>query len=114
MTYFTPDLAEMSSDLPRSIAGELKKQLSERTGLHPQDQKLLFKGKERDSAAFLDIAGVKDRSKIVLTEDPAAQARRVLEMRRTASMEKAARAISHVSLAVDKLAAKVDRRRRRL
>ncbi|CAA6666864.1 unnamed protein product [Spirodela intermedia] len=109
--------ASASSTAPPAMrstlaARELKKLLSERTGLHPQDQKLVFKGKERDSAAFLDIAGVKDRSKVVLTEDPAAQARRVLEMRRTASMEKAARAVSHVSLGVDKLAAKVDRRRR--
>ena len=57
--------------------------LSARTGLHPEDQKLVYKDKERDSKAFLDMAGVKDRSKMVLLEDPAAQAKRLLEQRRT-------------------------------
>ncbi|MQM21446.1 hypothetical protein Taro_054486 [Colocasia esculenta] len=87
--------------------GELKKLLTERTGLHPQDQKLLFKGKEKESAAFLDISGVKDRSKVVLVEDSTAQARRFLEMRKAAKMEKAAKSISQISLEVDKLATKV-------
>ncbi|KAB2069662.1 hypothetical protein ES319_A08G108300v1 [Gossypium barbadense] len=50
--------------------GELKKMLTGPTGLHHQDQKLLYKDKERDSKAFLDMAGVKDKSKIVLVEDP--------------------------------------------
>ncbi|XP_072968971.1 BAG family molecular chaperone regulator 1-like [Typha angustifolia] len=87
--------------------GELKKALSARTGLHPDDQKLVFKDKERDSKAFLDISGIKDRSKIVLLEDPTAKAKRLLEMRRTDKLEKAARSISRISLEVDKLASKV-------
>jgi len=57
--------------------------LSARTGLHPEDQKLVYKDKERGSKAFLDMAGVKDRSKMMLLEDPAAQAKRLLEQRRT-------------------------------
>lgn len=92
-------------------AGELKKLLSERTGLHPQDQKLLFKDKERESSAYLDTSGVKDRSKIVLVEDPAGQARRFLEMRKNAKMEKAAKSITQISVEVDKLATKVGLRR---
>ncbi|KAK4403565.1 BAG family molecular chaperone regulator 1 [Sesamum angolense] len=48
--------------------GELKKMLSGPTGLHHQDQKLFYKDKERDSNAFLDISGVKDKSKIVLQQ----------------------------------------------
>ncbi|KAI0499877.1 hypothetical protein KFK09_018085 [Dendrobium nobile] len=87
--------------------GDLKKLLAERTGLHPQDQKILFKDKERDSAAYLDMSGVKDRSKMVVVEDPAAQAKRVLEMRRAAKMEKAEKSISEISLEVDKLASQV-------
>ncbi|KAL0913137.1 hypothetical protein M5K25_016572 [Dendrobium thyrsiflorum] len=87
--------------------GDLKKLLAERTGLHPQDQKILFKDKERDSAAYLDMSGVKDRSKMVVVEDPAAQAKRVLEMRRAAKMEKAEKSISQISLEVDKLASQV-------
>ncbi|KAH0456543.1 hypothetical protein IEQ34_014450 [Dendrobium chrysotoxum] len=88
-------------------AGDLKKLLAERTGFHPQDQKILFKDKERDSAAYLDMSGVKDRSKMVVVEDPAAQAKRVLEMRRAAKMEKAEKSISQISLEVDKLASQV-------
>lgn len=87
--------------------GELKKLLSEKTGLHPDDQKVVYKDKERDSKAFLDMAGVKDRSKLVLLEDPAAQAKRLLEQRRTDKAERAAKSISRIGLDVDKLATKV-------
>lgn len=87
--------------------GELKKMLTGPTGLHHQDQKLIFKDKERDSNAFLDIVGVKDRSKIVLVEDPISQEKRLLEMRRNAKMEKASKSISEISLQVDRLAGRV-------
>ena len=88
-------------------AGELKKQLTAPTGLHHQDQKLIFKGKERSSTAFLDISGVKDGSKMVLMEDPVSQEKRYLEMRRRAMMERASKSISEISLKVDRLAAQV-------
>ncbi|KAI3925765.1 hypothetical protein MKX01_003324 [Papaver californicum] len=87
--------------------GELKKMLSAPTGLHPDDQKLLFKDKERDSKAYLDVVGVKDRSKIVVMEDPMRQEKRFLEMRKTAKLEKAAKSVSEISLEVDKLSTKV-------
>ena len=81
--------------------------LSGPTGLHHQDQKLMYKDKERDSNAFLDVAGVKDRSKMVLIEDPISQEKRYLEMRRNAKMEKASKSISEISLEVDRLAGQV-------
>ncbi|XP_062120515.1 BAG family molecular chaperone regulator 3 [Humulus lupulus] len=87
--------------------GELKKLLVGPTGLHHEDQKLLFKDKERNSKAFLDTSGVKDRSKIVLLEDPLSQEKRFLEMRRNAKMEKAAKSISEISLEVDRLGGRV-------
>jgi len=87
--------------------GELKKLLSEKTGLHPDDQKVVYKDKERDSKAFLDMAGVKDRSKMLMLEDPAAKAKRLLEERRTSKAERAAKAVARVALDVDKLATKV-------
>ncbi|CAL9210858.1 BAG family molecular chaperone regulator 1-like isoform X1 [Musa acuminata AAA Group] len=87
--------------------GELKKVLSARTGLHPLDMKLLYKDKERESTAFLDHAGVKDKSKVVLVEDATAQAKRLLEVRKADKMEKATKSISAVSLEVDRLASKV-------
>lgn len=87
--------------------GELKKLLSGPTGLHPLDQKILFKDKERESTAYLDTAGVKDKSKLVVLEDLKAQAKRCLETRRAAKSEKASKSIAQISLEVDKLAAKV-------
>lgn len=92
---------------PQATFGELKKLLSGPTGLHPLDQKIVYKDKERDSAAYLDTAGVKDRSKMVCLEDLNAQAKRCLEMRRAAKSEQAAKSIAQISLEVDKLASKV-------
>ncbi|XP_058205266.1 BAG family molecular chaperone regulator 3-like isoform X2 [Rhododendron vialii] len=87
--------------------GELKKMLSGPTGLHHEDQKLMYKDKERDSKQFLDIVGVKDRSKMVLVEDPISQEKRYLAMKKTAKMEKASKSISDISLDVDRLAGQV-------
>ncbi|GMH19659.1 hypothetical protein Nepgr_021500 [Nepenthes gracilis] len=87
--------------------GELKKKLAGPTGLHHQDQRLFFKERERDSNAFLDTAGVKDKSKIVLIEDSIGQEKRYLEMRKNAKMEKAAKSISDISFQVDRLAGQV-------
>ncbi|KAL2556023.1 BAG family molecular chaperone regulator 3 [Forsythia ovata] len=87
--------------------GELKKMLTGPTGLHHQDQKLFYKDKERDSKVFLDTVGVKDKSKIVLVEDPISQEKRILEMKKNAKMERAAKSISEISLEVDKLAGQV-------
>ncbi|KAI3808835.1 hypothetical protein L1987_24797 [Smallanthus sonchifolius] len=87
--------------------GELKKMLSSPTGLHHEDQKLMYKDKERSSKTFLDVVGVKDRSKMVLLEDPISQEKRYIEMRKNAKMEKAAKSISEISLEVDRLAGQV-------
>lgn len=87
--------------------GELKKLLSGMTGLHHEDEKLIYKDKERDSKAFLDISGVKDKSKIVLVEDPVSQEKRLIEQRKIAKMEKAAKSISEISLEVDRFAGQV-------
>lgn len=87
--------------------GELKKMLAGPTGLHPQDQKLMYKEKERDSKAFLDVAGVKEGSKLVLIEDELSRERRCLESRKTAKMEKASKDIAAIRFEVDKLAKQV-------
>ncbi|XP_022679235.1 BAG family molecular chaperone regulator 3-like, partial [Setaria italica] len=82
-------------------AGELKKLVAAKTGLHPDDQKVLYKDKDRDSKAFLDMASVKDQSKLVIVEDPEAKVRRLIERRH---VEKAAKAVAAVTAEVDKLA----------
>ncbi|KAM0033667.1 putative Ubiquitin-like domain, BAG domain, Ubiquitin-like domain superfamily [Helianthus debilis subsp. tardiflorus] len=87
--------------------GELKKMLSGPTGVHHEDQKLMYKDKERSSKTYLDVVGVKDRSKMVLVEDPINQEKRYIEMRKNAQMEKAAKSISEISLEVDRFAGQV-------
>ncbi|GAB4834338.1 hypothetical protein Ancab_032592 [Ancistrocladus abbreviatus] len=88
--------------------GELKKTLGGLTGLHPEDQKLIFKDKERDSNAYLDIVGVKDGSKIVLVRDIMSQEKRFLELSRNASMEKALKSVKEVTMEIDKLGGQVN------
>ncbi|KAL1550776.1 BAG family molecular chaperone regulator 3-like [Salvia divinorum] len=91
----------------QSTFGELKKMLSGPTGLHHQDQKLFYKDKERNSTAYLDSAGVKDKSKLVLEEDAISKEKRFLELRKNAKMEKTAKTLSDISLEVDRLASQV-------
>ncbi|KAK6263546.1 Ubiquitin-like domain - like 10 [Theobroma cacao] len=87
--------------------GELKKMLADHTGLHPLDQKLIYRKKERDSKAFLDVARVKDGSKMVLVEDIASKERRCLEMLKIAKMEKSSKSLLQIGLEVDKYAEQV-------
>ncbi|GJW27017.1 BAG family molecular chaperone regulator 1 [Tanacetum coccineum] len=87
--------------------GELKKMLTGPTGLHHEDQKLIYKDKERSSKTFLDVVGVKDKSKMVLVLDPISQERRILEARKNAKIDKANKLISEVSLEVDRLVGQV-------
>lgn len=83
------------------------------TGLHPQDQKLIYKDKVRDSKAYLDVAGVKDGSKLVLTEDVMSRERRYVESLKDAKIDKASKEIKGISLEVDKLAKEVSSQRKK-
>ncbi|KNA03090.1 hypothetical protein SOVF_212470 [Spinacia oleracea] len=87
--------------------GELKKRLAQVTGLHPQDQKLIFKEKERESRSFLDVSGVKDGSRIILVQDIINQENRFIESRRNSNIERAMKSVAEVSIEVDKLACQV-------
>ena len=51
--------------------GDLKVMLSPATGLWPREQRLLYRGRERDDGDHLHMAGVQDGDKVVLLEDPA-------------------------------------------
>lgn len=88
-------------------AGELKKALAARTGLQPSEQQLTYKGRERKNSEFLDRFGVKNKSKLVVCEDPASLERRYIERQRNARIENANRAIGAIALEVDKLADQV-------
>ncbi|KAK4857956.1 hypothetical protein QYF36_008688 [Acer negundo] len=87
--------------------GEVKKLLTVETGLQAGEQRLIFRGKERENVEYLDRCGVKDRSKVLLIEDPSSIERRFIEMRRNAKIQRALRAISDVSFELDKLADQV-------
>nr|GMD48314.1 BAG family molecular chaperone regulator 1-like [Ipomoea batatas] len=52
---------------------------------------------------MLLVCGVKDKSKVVLVEDPISQGKSYLETRKNAKMEKAAKCVSEISLEVDRL-----------
>nr|XP_043617199.1 BAG family molecular chaperone regulator 2-like [Erigeron canadensis] len=53
-----------------STFGELKMILSKVTSLDAKEQRLLFKGKERDDVEHLHMVGVKDNDKVLLLQDP--------------------------------------------
>ncbi|GFQ08429.1 bag family molecular chaperone regulator 3 [Phtheirospermum japonicum] len=86
---------------------ELKKLLAAETGLQPGEQRLIFRGKERENGEYLDTCGVKDRSKVVLIEDPESKERRMIEMRRNAKIQAVHQLIDDVAMEVDRLAEQV-------
>ncbi|KAG8082411.1 hypothetical protein GUJ93_ZPchr0014g46526 [Zizania palustris] len=51
--------------------GELKVVVSMVTGLEPREQRLLFRGKEREDSDHLHMVGVRDKDKVLLLQDPA-------------------------------------------
>jgi hypothetical protein len=66
-----------------------------------------YKGRERSNSDYLDACGVKNKSKLVVSEDPASLERRYIERQRTARIQAANRAIGAVALEVDRLADQV-------
>ncbi|EYU34767.1 hypothetical protein ABFS82_11G133300 [Erythranthe guttata] len=68
---------------PTSTFGELKILLSILTNLEPQEQRILFKGKEREDNEHLHMIGVRDKDKVLMLEDPAIKERKLLGLTRT-------------------------------
>ncbi|KAL0540894.1 hypothetical protein IC582_020915 [Cucumis melo] len=62
---------------PTSTFGELKMILSMVTGLEAKEQRLLFKGKERDDCEYLHMVGVGHKHKVLLLQDPAIKERKL-------------------------------------
>lgn len=54
-----------------STFGELKMILSLVTDLKAKEQRILYKGKEREDEEYLHMVGVRDKDKVLLLEDPA-------------------------------------------
>ncbi|KAK4262717.1 hypothetical protein QN277_028244 [Acacia crassicarpa] len=82
--------------------GELKKMLAEATGLHDQDQKIIFKKRERDSKSYLDQMKVKDGSKMEVVEDIESRERRTLEMLKLANKNKSSKLLSEIKKEIEK------------
>ncbi|KAG1358913.1 BAG family molecular chaperone regulator 1 [Cocos nucifera] len=79
-----------------STFGELKVVLSLATGLEPREQRLLFRGKEREDGDHLHMVGVQDRDKVLLLEDPAIRERKLRSM----AMAQAIRSPCHTIITV--------------
>ncbi|KAL7102640.1 hypothetical protein ACP275_08G131200 [Erythranthe tilingii] len=93
----------------QSTFGELKKLVAAETGLQPGEQRLIFRGKERENGDYLDTCGVKDRSKVNLIEDPQSKERRLVEMRRNEKIQAVHQLIEGVTTEVDRLAEQVSK-----
>lgn len=92
----------------KSTFGELKAVLAQETGLAPDEQRLLFRGKEKDDDECLHMAGVKDMSKVVLLQDPASRERKLEQLKHDQENSKACEAVAGVRDEVDKLVEKVN------
>lgn len=68
---------------------------------------MLFRGKEKEDKECLDMAGVKDSSKIVLLEDPASKERKLEAIEKNRGLSKAYESVSQVRAEVDLLSQKV-------
>ncbi|XP_011623045.1 BAG family molecular chaperone regulator 4 isoform X2 [Amborella trichopoda] len=90
-----------------STFGDLKKVVAQETGLEPKEQRLLFRGKEKDDDEHLHMVGVKDMSKVILLEDPASKERKLEEMKTDQRIADAWKAVARVRAEVDKLSEKV-------
>ncbi|RWW87573.1 hypothetical protein BHE74_00003591, partial [Ensete ventricosum] len=60
--------------------GELKTVVAMVTGMEPREQRLLFRGKEREDGDHLHMVGVRDKDKVLLLEDPAIKERKLRDM----------------------------------
>ncbi|KAH0644750.1 hypothetical protein KY284_032634 [Solanum tuberosum] len=92
---------------PHATFGELKKVLREEIGLEAGEQRIIWRGKERENGEYLDMCGVKDRSKVMLIEDPASEEKRFIQMRKNAKIQATYHFINDVSIHIDKLAQQV-------
>ncbi|XP_057741256.1 BAG family molecular chaperone regulator 4-like [Arachis stenosperma] len=91
----------------QSTFGDLKKLLVHKTGLEPEQQRLFFRGIEKDDKQHLHQEGVKDKSKLLLLEDTASKEKKLEEARKQNEMSKASEAVAGVRAEVDKLSYRV-------
>ena len=90
-------------------AGQLKRVLVPATGLEPERQRLVFRGKEKRDDELLHASGVKDGAKVLLLEKhvPANVEQKAEPVMMDESMMRACEAVVRVRSEVDNLSAKV-------
>ncbi|KAJ7522496.1 hypothetical protein O6H91_18G014200 [Diphasiastrum complanatum] len=89
--------------LAQASFGEVKRLLVHEIGLRPPEQRLLFRGKEKEDNDLLHVAGIKDKSKVILVEDPTTRERKLEKLKQSKMTFKACKAVAAVSSEVDKL-----------
>lgn len=97
----------MSVLIQSSITGDVKKLLTHKTGLKPEQQRLFFRGKEKENEELLHMEGVNDKSKLLLLEDAASKESKLEEIEKQKEILKASEAVSAVRSEVDKLSERV-------
>eukprot|EP00250_Pteridium_aquilinum_P010356 c19327_g1_i1 orf=1236-2177(-) len=90
-----------------STFGDLKKLLVKDTGLQAEQQRLLYKGKDKSDGDCLHEAGVKDKSKIVVVEDTTNWEKRLVELRKNDAAVKACKAVAEVQQLVDQISGQI-------
>ncbi|KAJ7961193.1 BAG family molecular chaperone regulator 4 [Quillaja saponaria] len=91
----------------QSTFGDIKKALAHKTGLEPQEQRLFFRGIEKEDGEHLHMEGVKDKSKLLLLEESASKERKFEEMEKRNQILKACEAVAGIRAEVDKLSERV-------
>lgn len=91
----------------QSTFWDVKNLLTHTTGLDPQEQRLFFRGKEKEDEEHLHIEGVKDKSKILLLDDANSREKKHEEITKDREISKASEDIAGVKVEVDKLSERV-------
>ncbi|KAH7285694.1 hypothetical protein KP509_33G041400 [Ceratopteris richardii] len=87
--------------------GDMKWILASEVGLKPNEQRLLFQGKEKDDNDFLHISGVKDMAKVILIEDPASKEKKLKEIISNQAIKQACQAVAIVRVHVDNISIQI-------
>ncbi|KAK4268552.1 hypothetical protein QN277_025195 [Acacia crassicarpa] len=90
-----------------STFGDVKRLLAHKTGLEPEEQTLIFRGKEKQEEEHLHLEDVKDNSEIFLFKEAASRGRKLEENRKKIDMLKAFEAVAGVRADVDQLSESV-------
>lgn len=87
--------------------GDVKRLLTQETGLDPSEQRLFHRGMEKDDNVHLSDAGVKNMSKLLLREVQASKEKKIEDLKKQEEISRACEAIARVTEEVGKLGEKV-------